>query len=151
MENKATLPFLGRQAAQAEFVIGLPPALFAARRRRTAQGQARHLPLGGPRAFAAAGAIPVTEHVVIDGNIVAGAGVTSGIDFGLALAAILESEDAACEIQLQIEYDPAPPLDSGSLAKAAPALVDRLRARGRVLSEARKATAARVGKLLGVL
>ena len=60
------------------------------------------------------GAIPVSERVVVDGNVITGAGVASGIDFALAVAAILEGEEVARQIQLQIEYDPAPPFDSGS-------------------------------------
>jgi cyclohexyl-isocyanide hydratase len=88
--------------------------------------------------------------VVVDGNIVTGAGVTSGIDFALTLAAILEGEQTAREIQLQIEYDPAPPFDCGSPKKAAREMVERLRARGMQLYEARKVVAARVGKRLGV-
>ena len=96
------------------------------------------------------GAIPVSEKVVVDGNVVTGAGVTSGIDFALQLAAILEGEQAAREIQLQIEYDPAPPFDVGSPKKAPRELVDKLRTRGAQLFEARKAVAARVGKKLGV-
>ena len=51
---------------------------------------------------------------MVDGNIVTGAGVASGIDFALALATILAGGQVAREIQLQIEYDPAPPFDSGS-------------------------------------
>ena len=92
------------------------------------------------------GAVPVSEYVVVDGNIVTGAGVTSGIDFALTLAAILEGEQTAQEIQLQIEYDP----DGRSPKTAAPELVERLRARGMQLYEARKAVAARVGKRLGL-
>jgi cyclohexyl-isocyanide hydratase len=74
----------------------------------------------------------------------------SGIDFALALAAILESEEVAREIQPAIEYDPAPPLNSGSPKTAAREMVDRVRARGAQLSQARKTVAARVGKKLGV-
>ncbi len=96
------------------------------------------------------GAIPVSEKVVIDGNIVTGAGVTSGIDFALTLAAILEGEQTAREIQLGIEYDPAPPFNSGSPKTAAREMVEKLRARLAKLNEARKVTAARVGKKLGV-
>ena len=75
--------------------------LAGARRRRPAQGQARHLPLGGDRASCSRSAPSrSSERVVIDGNIVTGAGVASGIDFALTLAAILEGEEVAREIQL---------------------------------------------------
>jgi cyclohexyl-isocyanide hydratase len=96
------------------------------------------------------GAIPVSEKVVIDGNIVTGAGVTSGIDFALTLAAILESEEVAREIQLQIEYDPAPPFNSGSPKTAAAATLQTVKTRLAKLNEERRAVATRVGKKLGV-
>ena len=60
------------------------------------------------------GAEPVRERVVRDRNRVTGAGVTAGIDFGLALTAELFGPAAAQRIQLAIEYAPAPPFDSGS-------------------------------------
>jgi cyclohexyl-isocyanide hydratase len=60
------------------------------------------------------GAEPVRHRVVRDGNRVTGAGVTAGIDFGLALAAELFGPAAAQRIQLAIEYAPAPPFESGA-------------------------------------
>ena len=60
------------------------------------------------------GAEPVRQRVVRDRNRITGAGVTAGIDFGLALAAELFGPAAAQRIQLAIEYTPAPPFDSGS-------------------------------------
>jgi cyclohexyl-isocyanide hydratase len=96
------------------------------------------------------GAIPVREKVVVDGNIVTGAGVTSGIDFALTLAAILDGEQTAREIQLQIEYDPAPPFDSGSPTSAGPALLAAVKARLAKLNEERRTLATRVGRKLGV-
>jgi cyclohexyl-isocyanide hydratase len=45
-----------------------------------------------------------------DGNVITAGGVTSGIDFGLTVAAELAGETTAQTIQLGIEYDPAPPL-----------------------------------------
>ena len=60
------------------------------------------------------GAQAVRQRVVRDRNRVTGAGVTAGIDFGLALAAELFGPVAAERIQLAIEYAPAPPFDSGS-------------------------------------
>ncbi|WP_206524645.1 hypothetical protein [Devosia sp. 1566] len=58
------------------------------------------------------------ERVVIDRNRVTGAGVTSGIDFALALVARIFGDERAQLIQLSMEYDAQPPFPSGSLAKA---------------------------------
>jgi putative intracellular protease/amidase len=74
----------------------------------------------------ALGAEPTEERVVVQGKVVTAAGVSSGIDMALWLAAQLESEERAKAIQLGIEYDPQPPFDSGSTAKAHPELVDRM-------------------------
>ena len=60
------------------------------------------------------GAEAVRQRVVRDRNRVTGAGVTAGIDFGLALAAELFGPTVAERIQLAIEYAPAPPFQSGS-------------------------------------
>ena len=58
--------------------------------------------------------------MVWDGNIVTGGGVTAGIDFGLEILAALRGKQYAEAIQLQAEYDPAPPFNSGSPDKASP-------------------------------
>ena len=64
------------------------------------------------------GAIPTQERVVVDGKVVTAAGVSSGIDMALTLAAWIGGDDLAQMLQLGIEYDPQPPFDSGSEAKA---------------------------------
>lgn len=64
------------------------------------------------------GAIPTAERIVFDRNRASGGGVTSGIDFGLALAAKIRGDAYAKFIQLSLEYDPAPPFSSGSPEKA---------------------------------
>jgi transcriptional regulator GlxA family with amidase domain len=73
------------------------------------------------------GAEPVSERVVQDGKIVTGAGVSAGIDMALTLAGRIAGDEVAQAIQLGIEYDPAPPFDTGSPDKAPPALVDLIR------------------------
>jgi cyclohexyl-isocyanide hydratase len=60
------------------------------------------------------GAEVVSQRVVRDRNRITGAGVTAGIDFGLALASELFGPSIAQRIQLALEYSPAPPFDSGS-------------------------------------
>jgi len=69
------------------------------------------------------GAEPVEERVVIDRNRITGGGVTSGIDFALTLVAEAFGQDVAQAIQLQIEYDPAPPFPGGSPKSATPTQV----------------------------
>lgn len=71
------------------------------------------------------GATPVRERIVEDRNRFSGGGVTSGIDFALALAARIRGEDFARFIQLSIEYDPKPPFDAGSPEKVSPEILER--------------------------
>jgi len=66
--------------------------------------------------------------VVIRGRVATAAGVSSGIDLGLTLAAELCGDDVAKAVQLAIEYDPEPPFDAGSPEKAGPELVAVVRA-----------------------
>jgi putative intracellular protease/amidase len=78
-------------------------------------------------ALAGFGASPTGRRVVEQGKVITAAGVSSGIDMGLTLAAKIAGEEFAKTIQLLIEYDPEPPFDSGSTAKAAPELVETIR------------------------
>jgi putative intracellular protease/amidase len=81
------------------------------------------------------GARPVVERVVERGKVITAAGVSSGIDMALTLAARLTDETTAQAIQLGIEYDPQPPFDAGAEHKAPPeavALVREMAAAGRI-------------------
>lgn len=92
------------------------------------------------------GAIPVSERVVEDGNVITGAGVTSGIDFALVLSARIWGEAAAKTMQLVLEYDPDPPFVGGSIKSSEPEIVATMRDRLRPLTEKRIATATRIGR-----
>lgn len=73
------------------------------------------------------GAQPVSRRVVEQGKVITAAGVSSGIDMALTLAARIAGEDVAQLIQLYIEYDPEPPFSSGSTSSASPEIVERAR------------------------
>jgi len=75
------------------------------------------------------GAIATAQRVVehLDQRIITAAGVSSGIDMALRLVALVVDPTAAKAAQLMIEYDPQPPYDSGSLAKADAATLERVR------------------------
>jgi transcriptional regulator GlxA family with amidase domain len=79
------------------------------------------------------GAEPVAERVVVDGKVMTAAGVSSGIDMALTLAARIGGDELAQSIQLGIEYDPQPPFDAGSPIKAPKESVEFLRASSRFL------------------
>lgn len=72
------------------------------------------------------GARYTPRRVVEQGKVVTAAGVSSGIDMALTLVGRLAGDDVARAIQLGIEYDPQPPYDAGSPAKAGPELVQLL-------------------------
>ncbi len=73
------------------------------------------------------GAEPTTQRVVREGKIITAAGVSAGIDMALELARAVAGDDVAQAIQLSIEYDPQPPFDSGSPAKAPPHVAELAR------------------------
>jgi cyclohexyl-isocyanide hydratase len=150
MEDEAALEFLRKQAASAKYVTSVCTGSLVLGAAGLLKGKRATCHWAAIDHLALLGAIPVREKVVVDGTIVTGAGVTSGIDFALTLAAILEGEQVAREIQLQIEYDPAPPFTSGSPKTAAPATLEAVKARLAKLNEERRVVAALVGKKLEV-
>ena len=81
--------------------------------------------------LAALGAKPVAERVVIRGKVITAAGVSAGIDMALRVAQLEAGDDVAMAIQLILEYDPQPPFDAGSPAKAPAHVMDMVRNRGR--------------------
>lgn len=114
LTDDGVLDFVRRQAAGARWITSVCTGAFVlaatgllAGRRATTHWAS--LPMLGEF-----GAVPVRERVVVDGNVITGGGITAGIDFGLALAAEIAGESAARRVQLKLEYDPAPPFDSGT-------------------------------------
>ena len=109
MEDKEVLSFLRKQASGARYVTSVCTGslVLAAAGLLTGYRATCHwLSLDQLAYF---GAVPVSERVVMDRNRLTGAGVTSGIDFALTLAACLFGEERAKRAQLAMEYDPKPP------------------------------------------
>jgi len=78
--------------------------------------------------LAALGASPTARRVVehLDRRIITAAGVSSGIDMALRMVELLVDRTAGRAAQLMIEYDPQPPFDAGSFAKADDVVVNRV-------------------------
>jgi len=73
------------------------------------------------------GAHPISSRIVHQGKIITTAGASAGIDMALQLVALITDETTAQAVQLLIEYDPQPPYDTGSIAKAGPVIVAKAR------------------------
>lgn len=69
-------------------------------------------------------AIRVDARYVEDRNRITGAGVTSGIDFGLRLVERLRGRELAEATQLMLEYAPQPPFNAGEPHTAPSSAVD---------------------------
>jgi cyclohexyl-isocyanide hydratase len=80
----------------------------------------------------------VEQRVVVDRNRITGAGVTSGVDFGLLLTAMIAGEITARTIQLMIEYDPQPPFKDGSTLTADNTILEKAIERSQELYDIRK-------------
>ena len=96
------------------------------------------------------GAEPVDGRVVIDRNRLTGGGFTAGIDFGLTVAAEVFGQEVAQEVQLALEYCPAPPLSSGSPKTAPAAVVKNVIAAREGIQSKRRQIAERAAARLGL-
>ncbi len=114
MEDDETLDFVRRMAEQAQWVTSVCTGSLVLGAAGLLQGYRATSHWGSLDQLSLFGATPVQERVVRDRNRITGAGVTSGIDFALTVAEELLGRAAAENIQLQMEYDPAPPFHSGS-------------------------------------
>jgi cyclohexyl-isocyanide hydratase len=124
--DRETVEFVRRQAIGAKyvtsvctgaFVLGIA-GLLTGRRVTTHWAYTDLLSLVGARYEKA--------RIVKDGNLISAGGVTAGIDFGLSVVAEIAGEATAKAIQLGIEYDPAPPFDSGHPDRAPAAVKSAL-------------------------
>ena len=78
------------------------------------------------------------ERVVRDRSRITGGGVTAGIDFGLVLTALVGGEEMAKVIQLQLEYNPAPPFRAGSPHTAGLPVLQKAKELSQLTLETRK-------------
>ena len=94
------------------------------------------------------GAIPQkNDRIVESGKIVTAAGVSAGIDLALLIALKLHGEAIAQKIQLLVEYDPQPPVDSGHPSKA-PEAVMSVAKKEMLIAAQNKRNAVSIPKLL---
>ncbi|MBP2329894.1 transcriptional regulator GlxA family with amidase domain [Kibdelosporangium banguiense] len=69
------------------------------------------------------------KRIVQAGKIATAAGVSAGIDLALWLVGQIHGPQEAERIQLEIEYDPQPPYDTGHPSKATDSMLEQVRAK----------------------
>jgi cyclohexyl-isocyanide hydratase len=113
MEDPETLTFIRHQASTAQYITSVCTGALVLGAAGLLKGRRATTHWASHSLLEQFGAIPVTERVVRDGNLMTGGGVTAGIDFALTLIGEVFDADKSRTIQLQLEYAPAPPFDSG--------------------------------------
>jgi cyclohexyl-isocyanide hydratase len=136
MQNSEILHFLRQQAATAQYVTSVCTGSMILAAAGLLQGYKATCHWAFRDQLAQLGVEVIPDRVVIDRNRVTGAGVTSGLDFGLTLVGLLCGEDMAKMAQLFMEYDPQPPFNSGTPELAGEAAVQSLMQFGKPLLDA---------------
>ena len=126
MKDSEILNFLKQQSSTAQYVTSVCTGSMILAAAGLLQGYKATCHWAFREQLAMLGVDVVDQRVVIDRNRVTGAGVTSGIDFGLTLLSLLYGEQVAKMTQLMMEYDPAPPFNAGAPDAAGEAVVQSL-------------------------
>ena len=120
LNDEETLSFLRKQAVGAKFVTSVCTGSLVLGAAGLLKGYRAATHWSAMDNLSAFGATPTKTRVCVDRNRVTGGGVTAGIDFALTLVSKLVDEKTAQAIQLRLEYNPAPPFNSGSPDTAPP-------------------------------
>ncbi|MFQ4138114.1 DJ-1/PfpI family protein [Nodosilinea sp. PGN35] len=136
MKDPEILDFLKQQSVTAQYVTGICTGSMILAAAGLLQGYKATCHWAFRDQLAALGVDVVPKRVVIDRNRITGAGVTSGIDFGLTLLGLLCGEPVAQMTQLMMEYTPEPPFDAGTPETAGEEVVAALLQAGKPLVNA---------------
>ena len=137
MEDEAVLQFLRARAPGAGYVTSVCTGALVLGAAGLLQGYRATTHWLSQDLLTLFGAEPADGRVVIDRNRITGGGVTAGIDFGLTVAAEMFGPLVAQEVQLMLEYSPAPPFSGGS-PQSAPAGVVQSVIDARAAGQARR-------------
>ncbi|GAA3438660.1 DJ-1/PfpI family protein [Kutzneria kofuensis] len=142
MENEEVLAWLRKQSGNVVLSVCTGALLLGAAgllagRRATTHWASLHL-------LPEFGAEVVDSRVVVDGDWIFAAGVTSGIDGALTLAARLCGVEVAQGLQLYMQYAPEPPFDAGTPETAPAAVLAAARADMAEVTRGRRETIRRI-------
>ena len=139
VNDEETLQFLRSQAAGAKYITSVCTGSLVLGAAGLLKGYRAATHWTAIEFLELYGATAARTRVCVDRNRVTGGGVTAGIDFALTLVSILIDRPTAQAIQLRLEYNPAPPFNSGSPDTAPPEILARLKERNAAGQERRRA------------
>ena len=123
INNQALVEFVKRQCEGAQYLTSVCTGAFVLGAAGYLKGRRATTHWGYTGALEACGASFTPGRIVTDGNLITAGGVTSGIDFSLAVIAQIWGETLAKSIQLRMEYDPHPPFTGGHPSRSEPAIL----------------------------
>jgi len=144
MEDETVLNFIRTQAAHAKIVFSVCTGALTLAATGLLKGKKATTHWASFDALQHFGVIPTNKRVVTDGKFVSAAGVSSGLDGALHVAALLRGDLAAQAIQLYIQYAPELPFNSGDPKTAPPELLAVARSAAQALLEKRITMAKRI-------
>jgi cyclohexyl-isocyanide hydratase len=149
LNDEETLAFLRKQAKAARYVTSVCTGSLVLAAAGLLDGYRATTHWSAMGYLGQLGATPEKTRVCTDRNRITGGGVTAGIDFGLTLAEKLSDRTRAQMIQLMLEYNPAPPFNSGSPDTAPAEVMEAMKARyaGGAASEREKLVARAAGRV----
>jgi cyclohexyl-isocyanide hydratase len=150
MDDPEVLSFIKNQAESGRYVFSICTGALVCGAAGILRGRRATTHWAAHNLLAYYGAIPVKSRVVIDGNYISTAGVTAGLDGSFKVASILRGDAVAEEIQLDIEYAPEPPFQSGTPETASPEVIRAFFENYGEVRESREAEARRFVSKLGL-
>ena len=129
MQDAEVLEFVRHQAARARYVTSVCTGSLVLGAAGLLQGRRATTHWASHQFLPRLGAIPVRARVVRDRELITAGGVTAGIDLALTIIAELVGRPQAEAIQLNLEYAPEPPFQSGTPEDAPPAIVEIVKER----------------------
>jgi putative intracellular protease/amidase len=125
-KDPATLAFVRERGARARYVTSVCTGSLVLGAAGLLGGRRATSHWSVVEALSQFGATPVRERIVRDGNVITGAGVSAGLDFGVTLVEELRDRFSAEAAVLISEYAPQPPLDGGTIESARPEVAEML-------------------------
>jgi cyclohexyl-isocyanide hydratase len=126
INNQVLVEFVRQQCEGAQFVTSVCTGAFILGAAGQLKGRKATTHWGYTGALETCGATFTAGRIVTDGNLMTAGGVTSGIDFSLAVIAKIWGEKLAKSIQLRMEYDPNPPFVGGHPSRSEPAVLEEV-------------------------